>query len=99
MMSEMKASFSNTPGSQIYEIRVQAFLDQAMAEWLGDFSICYKGEAETVLTGILPDQSALFGLLLRLHSLGIPLISVNPLPQDTGHLFGRSETPVEEKRK
>lgn len=32
--------------------------------------------AETVLRGELPDQSALFGVLLRLQALGLELIEV-----------------------
>ena len=32
--------------------------------------------AETVLTGVVPDQSALYGVLNRLQSLGLELVEV-----------------------
>jgi hypothetical protein len=35
--------------------------------------------AETVLTGVVPDQSALYGVLNRLQSLGLELVEVRPL--------------------
>jgi hypothetical protein len=35
--------------------------------------------AETVLKGVLPDQSALFGVLARLQDLGLELIEVRRL--------------------
>jgi hypothetical protein len=35
--------------------------------------------AETVLRGVLPDQSALFGMLARLQDLGLELIEVRRL--------------------
>lgn len=35
------------------------------------------GPPVTTLTGVVADQAALHGLLRRLYSLGLPLISVN----------------------
>ena len=35
--------------------------------------------AQTVLKGVLPDQSALFGVLARLQDLGLELIEVQRL--------------------
>jgi hypothetical protein len=35
--------------------------------------------AQTALTGSLPDQAALFGILNHLYSLGFPLLSVECL--------------------
>jgi hypothetical protein len=35
--------------------------------------------AVTVLTGVLPDQSALFGVLARLQDLGLELIELRRL--------------------
>lgn len=38
--------------------------------------------AQTVLTGPLPDQSALYGVINRLQSLGLELLEVRSLDDD-----------------
>jgi hypothetical protein len=38
------------------------------------------GKNITELTGTVPDQSALFGLLCHIRDLGLPLVSVEYLP-------------------
>lgn len=37
---------------------------------------------ETILTGRITDQAALFGLLFRIRDLGIPLLSINEIEPD-----------------
>jgi len=37
------------------------------------------GHPVTELTGVVPDQSALFGLLCHIRDLGLPLVSVEYL--------------------
>jgi hypothetical protein len=63
-----------------YQIKVAVELDERWSEWNGEMSIEVgiddEGRPVTILTGTL-DQAALQGLLRRLYSLGIPLISVN----------------------
>lgn len=62
-----------------YEIKVPGRIDISRAEWASDMEIDVYWEGEgppiTTLTGVL-DQAALHGLLRRLYSLGLPLISV-----------------------
>jgi hypothetical protein len=63
-----------------YQIRVPGHLDESWSDWVEGMTITIESEGEgspvTTLTGIL-DQAALHGLLRRLYSLGLPLISVN----------------------
>lgn len=62
-----------------YQIKVPGHLDESWSEWVGRMSIVVESEGEgppvTTLTGAV-DQAALHGLLRRLYSLGLPLISV-----------------------
>lgn len=62
-----------------YEIKVPGHLDESWAEWDGTMTVRVECEDDgapvTTLTGTL-DQAALQGLLRRLYSLGLPLISV-----------------------
>jgi hypothetical protein len=43
-----------------------------------------NGTGVTELTGTVPDQSALFGLLCHIRDLGLPLISVEFIENLTG---------------
>ena len=56
-------------------------LDENWSEWAGGMTITVESEGDgppvTTLTGVVVDQAALQGLLRRLYSLGLPLISVN----------------------
>lgn len=65
-----------------YQIKVPGHLDQSWSEWAGGITITVESEGDgppvTTLTGKV-DQAALQGLLRRLYSLGLPLISVNCL--------------------
>ena len=62
-----------------YEIKVPGHLDESWTEWDGRMTVAVKSDNNdtpvTTLTGAV-DQAALQGLLRRLYSLGLPLISV-----------------------
>jgi hypothetical protein len=62
---------------QRIEIRVKEQMDERWADWLGGLTIQHVGSGETILTGSVPDQAALYGLMTRLRNLGVTLISVN----------------------
>ena len=58
------------------EIRVRGRIDENWSEWFEGFEIAHLEEDETVLSGTVADQAAVYGLLARLRDLGLPLISV-----------------------
>jgi len=64
------------------EIRITGRIDEDWADWFGDLEIAHTEEDETVLTGTVSDQSALYGLLARLRDLGLALISVESEDSD-----------------
>jgi hypothetical protein len=72
---------SSTPWPATYEIRVDSLLDGRWADWFAGLRINNDG-AQTVLTGTLQDQSALHGLLGRIHTMGLSVIAVRRLPAD-----------------
>lgn len=61
----------------VYEIRVKGALADRWSDWFEGLEVCVEPAGETILKGKLVDQSALFGVLTRIHSLNLELISVS----------------------
>jgi hypothetical protein len=70
-----------TKHHQIYTIEIAGQLDAHWAAWFDDLTITLNAAGNTQLSGPVPDQAALYGVLKRLNNLGLKLISVNPQPQ------------------
>jgi hypothetical protein len=62
-----------------YQIKVPGELDETWSDWIGGMTVTVESEGEgppvTILTGTV-DQAALHGVLRRLYSLALPLLSV-----------------------
>ena len=55
------------------EIRVQGQIDEQWSAWFDDMKIIHLDPDETLLTGIVRDQAALYGLVSKLRDLGLLL--------------------------
>lgn len=75
-------SDTNRNEAQIYQIRLKGSLTPQWADWFDGFIIS-QTDGYTQLTGSVVDQSALHGLLKKVRDLGLPLVSVNPIPSGT----------------
>ena len=58
------------------EVRVRGRMDKDWSEWLGGLSIAHTAQGDTVLTGSVRDQAAVYGLLFQLSNLGLRLVSL-----------------------
>lgn len=71
----------------LYAIHIAGQLDTSWSECLGELTITYEvdeghdSEITTVLTGWLPDQAALLGVLNALYNARYPLLFVRYLRQ------------------
>jgi hypothetical protein len=59
------------------EIRVKGQIDEHWSSWFEDLTLTYTDQDETVLSGTVADESALYGLIARLRDLGLALVSVD----------------------
>jgi len=67
---------SATNEFELHEICVQGRLDPRWTDWLADMTVTQQSDGTTTLTGPLPDQAALHGVLNRLRDLALPIVSV-----------------------
>lgn len=62
-----------------YAIRVAGYLAPRWAEWLEGLELRHEADGTTLLYGRLPDQSALFGVLIKIRDLNLTLLAVERL--------------------
>jgi hypothetical protein len=60
-----------------YEIKIRGHLDPHWSDRFGGLELTHLEGNETLLSGSLPDQAALHGLLELVRDLNLQLISVN----------------------
>ena len=65
--------------AKAFEVHVRGELSDEDLEDL-EYLKARRVPAETVLTGLVPDQAALLGLLARLQSLGLEVVEVRRVP-------------------
>lgn len=58
-----------------YHIRVEGHLDLAWQEWFEGRELFHEESGTTLLIGVLPDQAALQGVLLKISCPGLTLLS------------------------
>jgi hypothetical protein len=54
-------------------------LGSQWTDWFEGLTITLEADGNTLLTGPVVDQAALYGLLKKVRDLGMPLVSVSPL--------------------
>jgi hypothetical protein len=79
-----RKEMSNEPTSQtdpgkpaVYQIRIKGQLDPEWTDWFEGLTITLEDNGDTLLTGPVTDQAALYGLLKKVRDLGMPMLSVN----------------------
>ena len=61
---------------EYFEIKIKGHLDPGWSDWFSGLRLTQTGGNETLLSGSLPDQAALHGLLERIRDFNLTLISV-----------------------
>jgi hypothetical protein len=66
-----------------YRIRIKGHLDSSWEEWLDGLTITHQPDGTTLLVGPISDQPALHGLLARINSLGLLILLVEQIEEDS----------------
>jgi polyisoprenoid-binding protein YceI len=91
MPTNRRANDAQQP--ELYEIRVRGPLGPTLLGAFPTLTAQRHGE-DTVLRGILPDQSALYGVLYQIESLGLELLEVRSLRATATRARGKSHERV-----
>lgn len=65
------------------EIHLKGRIDRQWSGWFDSLVLTQSDCDETVLTGFVADQAALYGIISHLRDLGLELISVSSIPIET----------------
>lgn len=68
---------------QQIEIIIHGYLPPAWAAIFNGMEVIFQPDGNTRIGGKVPDQAALYGVLMQLRDFGLTLISVNPSHLDT----------------
>jgi len=81
-MSETDTHVEKNNEPQLTEIRIKGHLADRWADWFEGLTITHEAKGDTLLTGSVPDQAALYGLLRKVRDLGLPLLTVDWVEPD-----------------
>ena len=80
---------------EYFEIKIRGHLDQRWSDWFAGLQLTNLEGDESLLSGLLPDQAALHGLLEYIRDLNLILISVTcggPFPHENGDVSKKEES-------
>jgi hypothetical protein len=66
-----------------YQIRVKGHLGEQWQSWFDGLTITNVEQGEAILSGSLPDQAALHGVLEKIRDLGLPLLEVRRIAPES----------------
>ena len=92
MMSSQLHPNADASQPMIYQIRLKGHLTPQWAASFEDLTLTLEENGETLLTGPVADQAALYGLLRTVRDLGLPLLSVTHIEPDQSGISDDSPT-------
>jgi hypothetical protein len=80
LRKQMKAAKNVT-----YRFHIKGRLNEEWSTWFDDMTISYA-DGETVISGPIADQAALHGVLAKIRDLGLSLIDVHRIGEETDQI-------------
>ena len=81
MSDELKLTMDSSQ-PKVYQIRVKDHLSGEWTDWFEGLTITLEDNGDTLLTGPVIDQAALYRVLKKVRNLGMSLVSLNPIELD-----------------
>jgi hypothetical protein len=81
----------------VYQIRLKGHLGHKWTDWFEGLTITLEDSGDTLLSGLVADQAALYGLLRKARDLGMPLVAVNCVEPDQEEAPGERLTSLVSK--
>jgi hypothetical protein len=66
-----------------YRIKVKGILEDKWSDWFDSFSLSQINKEETLMVGQVRDQGALHGLLSKIRDLGLTLLLVERVQEES----------------
>ena len=85
-MNELGRGPGETSG---YEIRMRGHISDRWSDWFEGMDLVHESDGMTLLRALELDQAGLHGLLAKVRDLGLPLVSVTPIPNPTARRSNR----------
>jgi ABC-2 type transport system ATP-binding protein len=70
------AQLLRAPQATVFEIKFKGHLPTHWRDWFDNLSMTHTETGETILAGPVKDQAALYGVLIKIRDLALPLLSV-----------------------
>ncbi len=90
-MSNNSDPTTNPSQTVIFQIRVKGHLAGEWTDWFQCMAISLEENGDTLLTGPVADQAALYGLLKKVRDVGLPLVSVGQVQSEETHAYRSKE--------
>ena len=71
----------------VYQIRIKGHLGREWTDWFEGLTLTALDNGETLLTGPVVDQAALYGVLKKVRDVGMPLLSVIEVQFNENHRY------------
>ncbi len=70
------AQLLHSAQAAVYQITFKGHLDRHWSDWFDNLTLTYLEQGQTMLSGPIKDQAALYGILTKIRDLALPLLSV-----------------------
>lgn len=65
-----------------YQIKVKGHVDDQWSDWFNGLTITHQNDSTSMLSGPLPDQTALHSVLNKIRDMNLPLVLVQLIEQE-----------------